>query len=266
MLRAILQGKAGRVDINGVNKSWRSLFQEREDLLSAAIFSRLSYLREPTSNQLLIQLFPDFYPGFGRIVELEFWPRWRLEGREVEPDVLMRFEHCELLVEVKRPGGITQNSRQWQQELDAFFENISTEKPLLFLALGGLGDNPKEVTDILSSQLQNIPSSVWVKGTSWQQFYKVLKELALNLDSDNEESRIINDMIESCELYGIREYRCMDGLNHLLQDLLNGCSINQNLIFDWERETPLSSERNWDDITGYSVNLAPKCFEKWKRM
>ena len=46
MLKAVVHGKAGRVDSNGdgVNQSWRQLFKSYEDLLTAAVFTRWGYL------------------------------------------------------------------------------------------------------------------------------------------------------------------------------------------------------------------------------
>ncbi|MDR4898333.1 hypothetical protein [Yersinia kristensenii] len=45
MLNAILEGKAGRIMLNeGVPQSWRTVFQSYEDLLTAAIWSRIHYL------------------------------------------------------------------------------------------------------------------------------------------------------------------------------------------------------------------------------
>ncbi|HDT6064477.1 TPA: hypothetical protein QHA92_005163, partial [Enterobacter kobei] len=45
MLNAILEGKAGRITLNeGIPQSWRTVFQSYEDLLTAAIWSRINYL------------------------------------------------------------------------------------------------------------------------------------------------------------------------------------------------------------------------------
>ena len=46
MLNAIIHSKAGRIELDHDEKSpsWRQLYKKREDLLTAAFFSRFTYL------------------------------------------------------------------------------------------------------------------------------------------------------------------------------------------------------------------------------
>ena len=61
MLKAILQSKAGRINLPGEPNpvSWREVFKYREDLLTAVFFGRLRYLSQQTANSVMALLIGD---------------------------------------------------------------------------------------------------------------------------------------------------------------------------------------------------------------
>ncbi|CAK7014852.1 MAG: hypothetical protein DELT_02216 [Desulfovibrio sp.] len=130
MLAAVLHGKAARVTVDGKNVSWRELFRQREDLLTAAFFGRFLYL-SPTKRQEALALLVNsrVATDLGDIEEIIFWPSlWLSEedgGGRVEPDVIIRCEMGLVMVEVKPPWGY-QYEAQWHNEVKALMEAVSS--------------------------------------------------------------------------------------------------------------------------------------------
>ncbi|WP_152986159.1 hypothetical protein [Burkholderia sp. lig30] len=96
MLKAILHGKAGRAVLaGGVEQSWREIFRQREDLLTAAFLGRLAYLSDVGKQRVLKLLTPGFTESLGPMKSISFWPRLTGHAKRsfVEPDVLINYEN-----------------------------------------------------------------------------------------------------------------------------------------------------------------------------
>ena len=208
MLNAIIHGKSGRIEVDKDTKSlsWRQLYQQREDLLTAAFFSRFTYLSGLLQHRLLKK-----WLGEGDFTEfkgIDFWPRYELPNHKtrnfVEPDLLLRFAECDLLVEVKPPEGGDQYHEQWQLEIEGYYDQEDKTKPLYFLAIGRVGKVLAELdTDAIRAkhdqfQLANV--------REWQPIAYELRKLLLSYDLDAQDKRIVGDMLKSLELYGIQSY------------------------------------------------------------
>ncbi len=77
MLKAILEGKAGKASVEGIAEaqSWREIFRKREDLLTAVFFSRLRYLSEDGEQKVLALLVgSQLAQTLGCIHEIIYWP------------------------------------------------------------------------------------------------------------------------------------------------------------------------------------------------
>jgi hypothetical protein len=116
VLNAILEGKAGRITLNeGIPQSWRTVFQSYEDLLTAAIWSRINYLSPAAMEHFFSALLGINGESWGAFESINFWPKYvfpnpvdenmklYFSGQErfAEPDVVITFEHIALIVEVK---------------------------------------------------------------------------------------------------------------------------------------------------------------------
>lgn len=152
MLKAVLHGKAGRIQLSQSEKniSWRQIFKGREDLLTAVFMSRVPYLSAFAFDRLMSFLIgDDALRKLGTFQEINFWPYFHLDQgneqiRGVEPDIVLYFENGIVLIEVKPPFHGVQNIGQWKRELHAVAqqylkEDPSSEKNICFLALGGNG-------------------------------------------------------------------------------------------------------------------------------
>ena len=120
-----------------------------EDSLTSSVFERLLLLsdenlwwvlRNACDKQAATTL-PD---NVGKLEKFEFWPSWepdlKLERNSlrVEPDVFLRFEGLDILVEAKRYDFVqSQREEQWQNELAAWFQEFKSDRPVLLLAIGG---------------------------------------------------------------------------------------------------------------------------------
>ena len=207
MLNAVLHGKAGRVNLDASSQSlsWRQLYQQREDLLSAAFFSRFTYLSGLLQHKLLKS-----WLGIGDFTSFEgvdFWPRYELSEDDnrafVEPDILLRFEDCDVLIEVKPPLGGNQYYEQWQLEIKGYFAQDEDQvKDLYFLAIGRVGDALDNLNEgaihMRYPQYQN--ASV----KEWKPIAVQLRTLSLSGELEAQDSRIVDDMLNALTLYGVR--------------------------------------------------------------
>jgi len=200
MLRAVLHGKAGRVEHAGQSLSWRELFKQREDLLTATFFSRLPYLSDNAFNAVLSRLIgPDHVKQLSTFVTVEFWPRlteWEARGY-VEPDVILRFERELLMIEVKPPFGGSQKQNQWQDQMTAV--NLEQEyleyERIYFVALGNT--LPPSLT--IDPQLKRFAPMTQLE---WADLRRLLQDESI-FTSNRQDSAIRQDWLEAFRLFGM---------------------------------------------------------------
>ena len=150
MLTAILNNKAGRIQLHGEERRirWREVFQRSEDLLTSVFFSRLRYLSPESICRVMALLVGDqAATELGELHRIEFWPR--LEGANdrswVEPDVQMHFASALVVIEVKAPFGGVQRIEQWCDQIQALAQEWAEEDdaPLNFYYVA-LGNNTQQ--------------------------------------------------------------------------------------------------------------------------
>ncbi|MGF1906989.1 hypothetical protein [Aliivibrio salmonicida] len=212
MLKAIIHGKAGRIEHNENDSvSWSSLFKAREDLLTSTFFERFAYLSDLAQMQILADCFTlltdEFKATFGGFQFIDYWPRYTLkegdESRQVEPDLVIRFELCNLIVEVKPPEGGDQYYEQWQREIASFIQSDErNELPLHFLAIGRIEvDNATKWAESLKQSYLCLKT---VGATKWQAVTDSLVKLVDSDEISPTDRRVLNDMLEALALYGLK--------------------------------------------------------------
>ncbi|QLE84042.1 hypothetical protein FLM48_02445 [Shewanella sp. Scap07] len=218
MLKAILHGKAGRIEHNeDESVSWSSLFQAREDLLTSTIFERFAYLSEAVQACLLKHWFKT-YQGiipdvFGEFKSINYWPRYIHEHDEgenqVEPDLIIHFDQCNILVEVKPPAGGDQYYEQWHKEIESFLQSESgKEKPLYFLAIGRISQ--ADARDWAIPLLRDVDCLKAVAALEWASVAEHMITVTSSDDVDNnsivsnQDRFILQDILEGLSLYGLQ--------------------------------------------------------------
>ena len=212
MLNAILEGKAGRITLNeGIPQSWRTVFQSYEDLLTAAIWSRINYLSPSAMDHFFSALLGINRGSWGEFESITFWPKYafpkkvedemklNLSGQErfAEPDLVITFEHTALIVEVKPPAGGMQYQQQWRKELYTYLHDDDAKTAVHFLALGNL---PTAAQDWFSELKTEFPQ-VDFHGMEWRRLREIFQHSEWEAPQDK---RIVADCLKALTLYGIR--------------------------------------------------------------
>jgi len=233
MLNAIIHGKAGRVERSGESTSigWKQVFQQREDLLTAAFFSRFTYLSGLLQHRLL-KGWMGSVGDFSTFEAIDYWPKYEFKARDdrnfVEPDLLIRFSDCDVLIEVKPPQGGDQSLDQWQLEIEGYFSQEEQIKPLYFLAVGRTGDT----LSLLNSEAirEKYPLFQTANAIEWKPIAGQLHNLMLSGELDAQDQRIVGDMLEALKLYNIR---ANDLLWSDLYKVVDSKRLSMNTLSAW---------------------------------
>lgn len=221
MLQAILSGKAGTAAMGGEDRvSWRKIFKANEDLLTATVFERISYLRGPICWKILRSTFGHILPEYhvANLRNIEFWPRWSDvvdPDKSVEPDVFMQFDlgdpvrRVDVIVEAKLNG--QQYGDQWRREIQSYKLQSVTDDAIVggadeayFLAIGGLVGTSSQVVSRLSSHIPLSPdgsAGVVTAAADWSALVAVVHETEVE---DENSQRILQDLAEALAFFGYR--------------------------------------------------------------
>ena len=179
------------------------VYKNTEDSLTYNVISRLSYLPKTLFGEILNNSFGiDPEIDFGTIKELHYWPTWNSSNskqKRVIPDVFMRLENFDVIIEAKRWEYGQQNTSQWKNEIDFYRSNYPEGKKLLFIALGGM-----------TYQNQNFHSVKII-----QAFWSHINEecYKLRFKTNNEiDKRILGDINEIFKWYNLPRPVSLDTL------------------------------------------------------
>lgn len=255
MLYAIRHNKAGR-NFSHEEINWRHLFKASEDSLTSMVFERLFYLPyELFWNIIRESCYGSELPTFsGPVMSKEFWPSWDAlntsNSNRVEPDVFIRFQQFDLIIEAKRWDNNQQSKSQWSNEITAFYNEYGvSDNQLYFIALGGLFDESTEILDgitILKCRWYRILSKI-------KDNHKRLANTSGILNSIDPVINILNDLMMVFQLHGyatgewfsnmpIKDNRISTSLNIL---------VNNPLKFDskvWFNSFPNNYKINYQII------------------
>lgn len=176
-----------------------------EDSLTSVVFDALKYLPVTTFWDILKgALYYDKLPSYsGEIDSITFWDKWNSEGTNnsnfVEPDVFIRFENIDVIIEAKRYNKKQQSEAQVYNEIQSYFNEYKEEKKeLYFIKLGGLNSK-------LDEENHSINNIVICK-TDWTRLLDAISRKLYDLKKEkntlnNSFIRILNDCIHGFALH-----------------------------------------------------------------
>lgn len=238
MLHLIHSNKFGKnVKLSEEQINWRLLFKGSEDSLTSSVFGLLFYLPVELLWEILYNAcyYPHLPKQPGKILGKDIWPRWNCNGTEnknfIEPDVFIRFENFDLIIEAKRYDDIQQQYRQqWINQITAYNNEYgqNTKRPLYFIAIGGF---PR------GCEKQEPIGEVMVTTCRWNQIlHQVHMRLERTKNLDDSILFILQDLILSFRVHGFLTVQFLNTLPNIKisietlnkisnTDRLNGLSI-----------------------------------------
>ncbi len=207
---------------------------DREDSLTASFFGLLFYLDSELVEKYFYSLLDT---ETGKVQEVEFWPHWDAENtsneKYVEPDVFVRFENLDLIIEVKKEGNKL-FLKQAENQINAYeneYCNEETQEKHLFY-LGFIRDKYEQEEEF--SKLKD--SKKYVKAIKLITWYDMLSTLETVTPYKLNQRKILNDIEELLLLHSIFKPK-----------------------FDWEK---FGENKNLSD-TNFANSL--KIIRQWKK-
>jgi hypothetical protein len=227
MLTALTSGKAGTLGGDfEAGTSWREVFRASEDLLTASVFGRLTYLDGPVLWRILRRAVGGGLPDY-KVVELldaAFWPRFDEadgSGYAVEPDIVLKFQvgdpskRIDIIVEAKLGTGATQYAEQWRREWTAVEKSNREEgdvaDAVFLMAVGGLGTSKTMTVGRIVGNLADAGHAVNAVAATWTELADAVHVRAEESVRSNEQ-RLLGDIIAALAL---ANYRHVDLLGDL---------------------------------------------------
>lgn len=149
----------------------------------------------------------------GHIDDYEFWPHWDPTGTTntnlVEPDVFIRFQMFDVIIEAKYNDHSGQYSQQWVNEIIAYQNEYGSEKPLYFIAVGGNAEKASESVPLLKNVIANKCTwlSLLIQATKLRTDYETLP-MKTNIQSST--LRLLNLIELAFNIHGVYNIRWFD--------------------------------------------------------
>jgi hypothetical protein len=107
--------------------------------------------------------------------ETAFWPSWNSKGTvnndRVEPDLFIRFERIDVIIEAKLEGN-GQKNNQWENECISYDNEYAADgKDIILIALDGISDAKK--MEVLKIERRN-GKKFRIFKTRWQKLYELV--------------------------------------------------------------------------------------------
>jgi len=193
-----------------------------EDSLTSSVFDLMKYLPDHLIHKVLRNsLFHNKLPSdLGNLEQISFWDKWNASNTSnssyVEPDVFMRFEKVDIILEAKRYDFNQQYKDQMVNELVSYCnEYHSDNKDLLFIEVGGLNSLEDE-EDYVLQHFDN--KKVKICKTTWSKlldtFVYLRNEMAYKVYTNELHIiRLLDDIISAFELHQFYKLKWLSEMN-----------------------------------------------------
>jgi hypothetical protein len=153
------------------------------------------------------------------IKSYDYWPHWAEKTTNknyVEPDLFIRFDTFDLIIEVKW-GNNQQYIEQWEKEFIAYKNEYSRDKKDVYLlAVGGINNEEEYINKIENYGTITVYKCMW---------FNILETLVDIIDNFNKSEfsnnpniyRIIKLIITSFEIHGIMKIHWFDDIKHIYE-------------------------------------------------
>jgi hypothetical protein len=198
-----------------------------EDSLTSSVFDLLLLFPDELFYRIIKEsCYNNSLPGtIGSINSVEFWPHWdamnTTNTNYIEPDIFLRFNDFDLIIEAKRWDNNQQYLPQWENEFIAYINEYKEDKKNVFLlAIGGINNEDEEKISIDGCGEINIIKSRW--NNILEVLTNILNELERsNYINNNNLKRLVLLTINALELHGYIKIKWFD-------DLINKFNIDYN--------------------------------------
>lgn len=193
-------------------------FKVCEDSLTSTVFDLLKYLPiEIFWNILKKSLYHQKLPlHSGEILEFSYWSKWNADKtynmKYIEPDLFIRFEVFDVIIEAKRNNENQQSTKQILNEIKSYYNEFGEEKKeLYFIQLGGLYDLKDTEDAYINNEKVVICKSDWTKLLD-QIVFENNKINALEYSQTNSYKRIFEDLIKGFEMHSFFKKLWLDSI------------------------------------------------------
>jgi len=193
--------------IHAIKRGKTTCFEANEDSLTSFIFERLSYLSIDLFKEIISELTKCESDKLGDFKEMQFWPHWDSKGTDnknlIEPDVFIRFEKYDIIIEAKRYDGNLQYEGQWKNEIIGYineYEDDYNKEKLLFVALGDSGNNENPIE--IEKEKEKYSGKYSICRRKWSSILNQIKLLKDKNANNFGINNILNDIILIFQKFG----------------------------------------------------------------
>lgn len=200
--------------ISYISTKGRSSLTICEDSLTSSVFDGLKYLPTDIFYSIIKNsLYHDKLPKYsGELLDIIFWDKWDAKdtsnAKFVEPDLILKFEDFDVIIEAKRYDAFQQSRHQMEKEIKSYYNVFDVDKALYFIQLGGLHSKDDEADYCLGDRQIKIVKTDWTR-----LLHEIIKQRDIlqsaALSQTQAYCRILDDVRKAFELHNFYEMKWM---------------------------------------------------------